>query len=227
MNDLAIFPAPLSTGSYVELAGSGGTRRFRKQILSLGSLIHPKTGENLQLDEAWYAKLKANWDAKVCPIVQFPAADAQNAHSEDPLRNLGEVTNLTREGSKVYVDIDVRDREAAEKVGKTILGASAFLSLDYTDTSTGRKVGPALLHVAATNRPYCTDLAPYRELVEASADMEEEDDFVVLASPEETAVPTKEELLEQLKAEHGIDVAALEAQAGQRAEMSQLDRRSH
>jgi len=35
-------------------------------------------------------------------------------------------------------------------------------------------------------------------------------------------VPTKEELLAQLKAEHGIDVEALQAQAGQRSDVSQL-----
>ena len=245
MDDLAIFPAPLSTGTYVELAGPDGTRRFRKQILSLGELLHPKTGEPLQLDEAWYSKLKDNWDAKVCPIVQFPAADDQNRHSEDPLRNLGQVTNLTREGKKVYADIDVPDTAVADKVGKTILGASAFLSLEHTDTRTGKKVGPALLHVAATNRPYCTDLAPYRELLDASADGAGE--VIVLAAPEvpapvkEDVTPplsdgtgevlilaqeaprmSKEELLAALKAEHGVDVEALQAQAGQRSEMSQL-----
>jgi hypothetical protein len=254
MDDLAIFPAPLSTGAYVELAGPDGARRFRKQILSLGELIHPKTGEKLQLDDAWYDKLKQNWDAKVCPIVQFPAADANNQHTEDPLRNLGSVTNLTREGSKVYVDIDVPDPAVADKIGKTILGASAFLNMDYTDSRSGKRCGPTLCHVAATNRPYCTDLAPYREVIAASASAGEDavvmtpasvpaqpvkeespaqikepvtppsdgtGDVIVLASPEAPRM-TKEEMLAQLKADHGIDVEALEAQSGQRSEMSQL-----
>ena len=234
--DLAIVPAPLSAEGYTELAaGDGGARRFRKHILTLGDLIHPKTGETIHMDDAWYGKLKANWDAKVCPIVQFPAADENNHHTEDPLRNLGQVTNLTRDGRKIYADIDVPESSVADKVGKTILGASAFLHLDYTDSRSGQHCGPTLCHVAATNRPYCTDLDPYRELAAAAGT----GDVLVLASPDappaapvadkkpDAVVPeetrmTREELLAALKAEHGIDVEALEAQAAQRADMSQL-----
>ena len=218
--DQVIIPSP-SGDDYVELARTRTARGrvFRKHILSLGELIHPKTGEKLQLDEAWYDQLKANFDAGVCDIVQVPLADAQNQHSEDPLRNLGEVIGVERDGNKVYSVVDIRDSDAAAKVGKTLLGASAFLSLDYTDTATGKKVGPALLHHCVTNRPYVTGLGDYEEVIAASADGT--GDVIVLAQ-EETAAMTKEELLAQLKAEHGIDVAALEAQAGQRNEMSQL-----
>ncbi len=168
MSDLGIVPAPADAEPYIELASSGA-RRFRKHILNLGPLVHPKTGKVLNLGDEFYATLKRNWDAKVCPIIQFPAADDGNKHTEDPLRNLGQVTNLSREGSKVYVDLEVPDDATADKVGKTVLGASAFLHMDHQDARTGRKVGPTLLHVCATNRPYVVDLEPYEEVVATTA----------------------------------------------------------
>jgi hypothetical protein len=163
--------------------------------------------------------MKANFDSGLCDIVQVPLANDKNEHSEDPLRNAGEVIGVEREGGKVYSVIDVRDPEIAERIAdKRILGASAFLSLDYTDTSSGTKAGPALLHHCLTNRPYVTGLDDYEEVIAASADGTGE----VLVLAQEASRMTKEELLAQLKAEHGIDVEALEAQAGQRTEMSQL-----
>jgi len=219
--DQVIIPSPQGSGDYVELARTRQAkgRVFRKHILNLGTLIHPKTGERLTLDDAWYDQVKANFDSGVCDIVQVPLANDKNEHSEDPLRNAGEVIGMEREGSKVYDLIDVRDPEIAERIAsKRILGASAFLSLDYTDTTSGAKAGPALLHHCLTNRPYVTGLDDYEEVIAASADGT--GDVIVLA--QEETVPTKEELLAQLKAEHGIDVEALQAQASQRTDMSQL-----
>ena len=220
--DQVIIPSPRGSGDYVELARTRQARGrvFRKHILNLGELIHPKTGERMHLDEAWYDQVKANFDSGTCDIVQVPLANDENKHSEDPLRNAGEVIGMERDGSKVYDLIDVRDPDIAQRIAdKRILGASAFLSLDYTDTSSGNKAGPTLLHHCLTNRPYVTGLDDYEEVIAASADGTGE---VLVLAQEETAAVTKEELLAQLKAEHGIDVEALESQAGQRTEVSQL-----
>lgn len=219
MGDQVIISSP--GGEYVELGANAKARGrvFRKHILNLGPL-HYK-GRTLQLDDQWYGQLEKNFNSGVS-MVQVPLANEKNEHTEDPLSNTGEVIGIERQGSKVYSLIDVRDPDVAQRIAdKRILGASAFLHLDYEDTRTGQKVGPALLHHCLTNRPHVLDLEPYEEVVAATA-ADEEGEYVVLASPEETAVPTKEELLEALKSEHGIDVEALQAQAGQRADMSQL-----
>lgn len=169
MTELGIFEP--DGEPYAELAGDGGPRTFRKHILTVGkTFVHPKTGKPLTVDEAWYSKMKANFDRNITGVVQFPAADANNAHTEDPLRNLGRVTNLGRDGARVYVDVQVPDAEIAGKIGSTILGASAMISMDYLDSTSGQRVGPALCHVAATNRPFLTDLADYEEVVGASAE---------------------------------------------------------
>jgi hypothetical protein len=207
-------------GDYVELGAHPRARGrvFRKHILNLGNL-HYK-GRTLKLDEDWYRQLERNFNAGVS-MAQVPLADDQNKHTEHPLANTGEVVGLERKGSKVYTLVDIRDPDVAQRIKDgRIMGASAYLHLDYEDTRTGRKVGPALLHHCLTNRPHVLDLEPYEEVVAATA-ADSEGEYVVLASPEDRRM-TREELLAELKDAHGIDVEALQAQAAQRADMSQL-----
>lgn len=217
-----IVASPQSEG-YVELGGpvpKARGRVFRKHILNLGDL-HYK-GKTLKLDDDWFSRVKQNFESGVS-MTQVPLADSKNQHTEDPLSNAGEVVGLERQGNKVYSLVDIRDPDVAQRIADgRIMGASAFLHMDYEDTRTGKKVGPALLHHCLTNRPHVLDLEPYEEVVAATGADLEEDGFTVLASPEGSRMPTKEELLAQLKADHGIDVEALEAQAAQRTEMSTL-----
>jgi hypothetical protein len=215
-----IIPAPADTTFEpvdevpVELARSRRVqgRLFEKHILNYGPLIHPKTGAKIDINDDFVASMQENFARGVCDIVQVPLANDDNKHVETPAANLGEVVGIRSRDSKVYALIDAR--QDAEKFGKTYLGASAFLSTNYTDSSTGKKAGPTLLHVAVTNRPYVTGLEDYREVLAATADNTGE--VVVLSpAPEEPAVPTKDELLAALKADHGIDVEALQAAASQ------------
>lgn len=215
-DELVIIPAPRSAEGYVELSRTRLGKLYRKHILNLGELKYE--GKTYKLDDDWYARLKDNFNSGVADIVQVPLANDANQHSEDPSRNLGEVVDIERQGNKVYAVIDARKQ--ADDFGKTLLGASAFLHMNYTDTSTQKRVGPALLHVAVTNRPYITKLEPYQEIVAASADGTGE--VLVLASEEEPVSMTREELLAALKAEHGIDVEALQSQAAQRTDAAAL-----
>jgi hypothetical protein len=233
MNDLVIIPsrdgeAYNELDTTVELSRKSSGTLFRKHILTKGELIHPGTGKRIKIDDEFVGKLKSNFDNKVCPIVQVPLANDSNQHVEDPDRNVGEVIDVEVSGDKVYAVIDAR-RNADRFKDKTYIGASAMLSLDYTDTNTGLRSGPTLCHVAVTNRPYITNLEDYEEIVKASADNSEE--AVLLTEPtnednsgsenepevEEHTKMTKEELLAALKNEHGIDVAALEAEAAKPA----------
>lgn len=215
-DDLIIIPAPRDSEGYAYLTRSRMGKLYRKHILNLGELKYE--GRTYDLDDSWYARLKDNFNSGVCDIVQVPLANDANAHSEDPARNLGEVIDIQREGNKVYAVIDARKN--ADDFGKTLLGASAFLHMNYKNTTSQQRVGPALLHVAVTNRPYITKLEPYQEIIAASADGT--GDVLVLASEEESAKMTREEMLAQLRDEHGIDVEALQAQAAQKTDAAQL-----
>lgn len=239
MSDLVIIPSKDSTAydqlgeAPIELSRRSTGTLFRKHILTKGELIHPATGKRIKIDDDFVNKLKANFDNKVCPIVQVPLANDSNHHVEDPDRNVGEVVDVEVKGDKVYAIIDAR-RNADKFQDRTYIGASAMLSLDYTDTNTGKKAGPTLCHVAVTNRPYITNLEDYEEIVKASAD--NSDEAVLLTEPtseevdtnpgskeepdvEEHNTMTKEELIEALKNEHGIDVDALQAEATKASEV--------
>jgi hypothetical protein len=186
-------------------------RLFEKQILTKGVLLHPKTGQKINIDDAFVAAMQQNFRSDVCPIVQVPLANDKNEHVENPGANLGEVVGIKERDGKVYALIDAR--QDADKFGKTYLGASAYLSTNYTDTRTGKKVGPALLHVAVTNRPYCVDLDDYTEVLASAADNTGEVVVLTPAPPEETVPLSRQELLDALKNEHGLDVEALQASA--------------
>lgn len=243
MSDLVIIPSRDAeaygelTEANVELSRRSTGTLFRKHILTKGDLIHPVTKQRIKVDDDFVATMKRNFDNKVCPIVQVPLANDNNAHVEDPDRNVGEVIDIEVSGSKVYAVIDAR-RNADRFKDRTYIGASAMLSLDYTDTSTGKKSGPTLCHVAVTNRPYITNLDEYEEIIKASADNSEE--AVLLTEPatdenvdnelgseeepqvEEQETMTKEELIAALKDEHGIDVAALQTEAAKPADAAEL-----
>lgn len=231
--DPEVVIVPSREPDFICLSRTKQGRLFRKHILTKGELTHPTTGAKLKIDDAFVATMKANFDAGVCDHVQVPLADKDNLHDESPDRNVGEVIDLQEEDGKVYAVIDARKH--ADDFGKTLLGASAFIHLNYKDTKTGERVGPTLLHTAITNRPYINDLEDFQEIVAASADSVGE----ALLFADVTTVPpttgpapvpdagqpdpvsdprtahdmTKDELLAALKTEHGVDVAALQAQA--------------
>jgi hypothetical protein len=221
---------PSDGDGYVELARTKTGKLFRKHLLNKGPLRHPTTGDTIQIDDDFIAKLKKNFDDRICDIVQVPLANAKNEHSEEPDRNIGEVVDIEVKGDKVYAVMDIRDPGHADRLGKTYLGASAMMSLDYTNTKTGEKVGPTLLHSCVTNRPYVTGLDDYEEIVAATTDSSDgaavllSDNTVVAEKPakepevpeQETtqtvAEPSLDELLAALKTKHNIDVSALQAQ---------------
>ena len=223
MEQVFVIPSPPGGEDYaeVELAARPRAARgtvFRKHILNLGTLYHPKTSEPITLDEPWFDRFKANYENGVCPIAQVPLANSKNEHDEDVMRNAGEVIGVERVGRKIYDLIDIRDPEVAKRIKDgRIMGASAMLSLDYTDTRTNTKAGPTLLHHCLTNRPYVTDLDDYEEVLTASADYT--GDAIVLA--QEALRMTREELI-AAALEQGIDIEALQSQVAQRTDMSQL-----
>ncbi len=204
---VGIFPSP--EADFLELSRSKRGRLYKKHILTKGTLRHPATKRDVKVDDQFFDALVANFSNKVCDIVQVPIAGANNEHTEDPTRNIGEVVELQQEGDKLFAVIDARDAQYADKLGSTLLGASAMIHPNYEDAKTGAKVGPTLLHVCVTNRPYITELDDYEELIAATADNVGD---AAMFTPEEAATMTRDELIEALKAEHGIDVPALQAQ---------------
>jgi hypothetical protein len=219
---LVALAAPSGEGEgFVELARTQQGRLFRKQILRMGSdFVHPSNpNKKIKVDQNLAESLVRNFQAGVCDIVQVPVANDLNQHVEDPLRNAGEVVNLSYDDKGVYAMIDAR--KYGDDFGKTLLGASALMHMNYGDTETGEGKGPTLLHVAVTNRPYLTNLEGFEEVIAAStgglgglADTTNDSQPVVMVPA--TSTEEKMELdamLEALKNDHGIDVAELQEKA--------------
>ncbi len=228
MDTFAVIPSPRGQGfvelsaedaDLVELSRKPTGRVFRKQILEFGPLHYG--GQVVNIDDKFIDTMVANFSAGYCDIVQAPKAGPKNEHTEAPESNLGEVIALHKTKKGLYADIDVRIPEDAEKMGKTYLGASAMLHMDYTDTKTDTKVGPTLLHTAITNRPYVTGLEGYEEIIAASAPGGDEYETVVLTTPTQEVLPmTLEEWVAAGKADHNIDVTALQAKAAEGVKLS-------
>ena len=219
MNDIFIAPPGKNASGYVELSSPSLTRKaqgrvFEKQILKMGPLFHRKAkGGKIDINDAFVDELISNFNNGTCDIVQMTVVDKDNNHTEDPLRNIGEVIGLTKRDGKVFAQVDVRDESAAPKMGKTLIGGSAALALDYEDTDTLTRRGPTLTHLAVTNRPYVLGLETYREVIALSADGR--DDSVLLLSSEKETPVTREELIALAQSDFGIDIAGLEATAAE------------
>jgi len=220
MAGFAIVPQPHGSEGFVKLSRTPQGKIYEKHILNYGPLFYPGVrGGAVDINDAWADRLIANFKAQVCDIVQVPLAGANNEHSEDPSRNIGEVVGLVKRNKKIYAQIDARDEVAASRLGKTLLGASALLHLNYTDTRTNQKVGPTLLHVAVTNRPYVVGLEDYKEVIAASAiganAVDGMREAVVLSAPNSQEDKMElDDLKAELKADYGIDVDALVLSAG-------------
>ena len=224
MNGIVYVPG--GDEGYVALSSNAAKttgKLFRKHILSKGTLHYPGlTGGSVEVDDTFLAAVAANFKAGTAGIVQFPVADGNNDHTEDPLRNIGEIVDVKVENGKLYSYIDVRDDSAAPKVGKTILGASAMLSLNYTDTRTGKKAGPTLLHVAATNRPHVVDLEDFEEFAALSSVDSSKAAVFLTAQTKKDKVMELDEIISTLKDDHGIDLPTLQRTAADASNIASL-----
>lgn len=216
---------PGSAKDFVFLARTQKGRLYRKEILHMGKeFVHPADPtRKIKVTPELVASLEKNFNDGIGDIVQVPIVNENNAHTEDPTRNIGEVVGVEHDDKGVYVIIDDRrtDAQISEQgeLGKTLIGASALIHLNYPDTETGALRGPTLLHTAITNRPYITKLDDFEEIIAASADTLGVDQLVImrsvdnLSNEEQENGMTREELLAELKNKFGIDVAALSAAA--------------
>lgn len=186
---------------------------FRKQILKKGPFYYPGAeGNFINVDDKMMDTMVTNFENTVCDIVQVTKVDGDNQHTEDPDYNRGEVVGLSHEGDALYAYIDAREK--AEKFGKTYIGASAMLSLNYRDHRDGNFYGPTLCHVAVTNRPHVLNLESFEEVIAASNISDDSNVKPVLLSAatdqHEESKMTLDEMLSELKDDHGIDVRALQ-----------------
>lgn len=216
---------PGGEDEFVELSRTSTGRVFRKHILSKGPLYYPGVkGGKVDIDDKFLDTIVENFNARVVSHVQAPVVDASNRHSEDPLRNIGEVIKVERDGDKLYSYIDVRDEEAANKMGKTLLGASAMLSLNWNNNKTNKRVGPALIHTAITNNAHLNDLDDFEEVLAMSSVDDSSSRAVVLsaANNQGDTIMDLDEFITKGREEFDIDIPALQRAAAESGAYAKL-----
>lgn len=218
-----LYYVPGGDDTFVELSTSEGGKLFRKHILTKGPLYYGN--KTITIDDDFLDSVVRNFNEHVVSHVQAPVVDENNRHSEDPLRNIGEVVKVEREGDKLYSYIEVRDPVAAPKMGKTLLGASAMLSLNWKNNKTNKHVGPTLIHTAITNNAHLNDLEDFEEVLAMSSVSDSNNNRAVVLSavqkPKESVMDL-DEMIAKLRDEHGIDVPALQRTAAEAETIAKL-----
>lgn len=214
MEDQLFYVPEPADDEFVALSRTPSGKLFRKHILTKGPLYYGK--RTINIDDEFLDTVIKNFNDRVISHVQAPVVDGNNKHTEDPFRNIGEVVKLERDGDKLYSYIDVRDEDAAKKVGKTLLGASAMIALNAKNNATNEYVGPAIVHTAITNNAHVNTLEDFEEVLLSASSSDSTGKAVFLSAAPTDIGDSKmelDELIAVLQDEHGIDLPALQKAA--------------
>jgi len=129
-----------------ELAGG----KWRKQLLPLGEISYK--GRVLKFDRPYLAGLVDAFRSGAYDQVPFQLADAANAHTNDPERTRGQVTDMTLEPDGLWITLDASDAGDEVIRGNPRLGVSARIVEEY-DRADGKYFPRAIQHVLGTLDP--------------------------------------------------------------------------
>lgn len=177
---------PFRTGQATKV----GRRRFRKQILPVGSIDY--NGRKIDFTREYLADLADNFDAKAYDQVPFLLADPEtNAHTADPDRFRGEVTGLELAQDGLYAHIELSKPGAELVKDNPRLGVSARIVTDPPRTD-GQHFTRAVQHVLGTMDPRVTGMKAWEPL-----DLSNEPDVVNLTAATYQGEGTMPELTDE------------------------------
>jgi hypothetical protein len=199
-----------SVPSFAQINITGTTKIWKKQILVLGSWIHPQNPEMVftitpEVCDQAVKNFEKGFPMDL-PIVL--------THSDNPKMKVGFARSLIKEADGLYAMLAVDDADMnlnIENVAKAP-GVSCWLDLNYLDKSTGNPVGAVVKHVALVNHPYIEGMKGFEQVLSLS-EGENREEFVPLVLSEkrieqEKTSMTKQEAVDFLKTD-GVDVEKL------------------
>lgn len=158
--------AAVHTPITTDLAENLGKRRWRKQVLPIGSIDYK--GRRLDFTKDYLASLAKSFTDGAYDSVKFLLAPGDNSHTLDPERARGTVTGfeLTNDGLDMLLDAT----DAGSKVLKENpdLGVSVRIVEDL-QRADGKAFPRAIQHVLGTLDPRVTGMRPW-EAVSLSND---------------------------------------------------------
>lgn len=158
-------PTALQLPPVSEPATRLGRKRFRKQILPLGSIDHPEKGR-LDFTGQTLQDLIAEFDGGAYDVVPFVLANERNEHNDDPERVRGEVTKLEADDDGLYAVIETTRR------GAKLVEENPKLPVSVRIIPPAREgARPVLAHVCGTLDPVAKGMSPW-EAIDASSDLQ-------------------------------------------------------
>lgn len=192
---------PVLQNADFDLSSKGGQLAFWKQILPLGSIDYTaKDGsrQKITFDKEYLTDLATS---QAVDKLGFLLADRDNAHTMDPERWRGEVSQMEVrtdvEKPGLYGKIVFPTYEAAKAVlDNPELGVSARIreNIQRSDGSTLRR---GLIHVLGTLDPQVSGMSPWQ-----ATDLSTEQDEVLDLSQEEYDMATEQTTAEALEAKY-------------------------
>jgi hypothetical protein len=160
---------PTDVSNMVDLSG-GKRKLYRKQVLRKGSIQYK--GQQINFDDAYLDDLVKSFKDLAYDQVPFQLATADNKHNELPERYAGEVVGLEKTGEGLDALVELSDDAAALIQRNPKLGVSARI-VEGLAHSDGRAYPRAMRHVLGTLDPRVTKMAPWREEVSLSNEVED------------------------------------------------------
>ncbi len=152
---------PFTAAEAVEL----GNKLWRKQVLPIGNVEYK--GRLLHFTRDYLGQLVAAFKSRAYDQVPFQMATHDNAHSNDPERTRGEVTDMELRDDGLYVIAEVNPRGEEVLRENPRLGVSARIVEDYA-RSDGKHYPAAIQHVLGTLDPRIPGLGAW-EAIEAAS----------------------------------------------------------
>ena len=140
---------------------------YYKQLAKYGEWVNPQyphlsSDPIMTLDEAWGAKIVANFNDNV---LGSPVPVPLN-HTSDVKENTGRVISLESvPGDGLYGRLRIDDASTSENLDKGIIfDCSISFDWNFTRTDNNKNYGPVLLHVALVNNPYLTEMNTFEKV---------------------------------------------------------------
>ena len=134
---------------------------WRKRILPIGEIAYQ--GRTLKFTRGYLAGLVSAWQDRAYDAVPLQLADSQNAHTNDPERTRGWITDMTLGDDGLYITAEVSPRGQQVLRENPYLGVSARIVEQY-QRSDGKFYPAAIQHVLATLDPRIPALGTWQPI---------------------------------------------------------------
>jgi hypothetical protein len=157
MSGFASVITPFSYGPAIQL--SGNSRLWRKKVLPIGDIEYQ--GRTLHFTRGYIQGLERAFRDGAYDMVSFQLAPSDNAHTNDPERHRGTITDMKAEADGLWITVQPTERGAQVLTENPYLGVSARIVEQY-QRADGRFYPAAIQHILGTLDPRIPGLGQWQ-----------------------------------------------------------------